>query len=201
MVRVLAIADEEHQVPGVQAIRDLRPDLVLSAGDLPWSLLEHVAAAVDVPVLYVPGNHDPVIDRRHPGPTGATCVDGLVVEAAGLRVAGLGGCVRYRPGPHQYTQAEYADRVRALCRRAERAVPVDVVLTHAPPSGLGDGEDGAHVGVEALHDALTVLEPSWHLHGHIHPYEGARPDRVLGPTTIRNVIPWGIVEVTPAPRG
>ncbi|HET9499228.1 MAG TPA: metallophosphoesterase [Marmoricola sp.] len=196
MVRVLAIADEVNGNLGPRAMRDLAPELVLSAGDLPWDFLEEVAAEVGVPVLYVPGNHDPAPDPNRRGPVGATCVDGRVVVAAGVRVAGLGGCVRYRSGPYQYTQAEYADRVRRLRRAVTDATPVDVVLTHAPPRDLGDGPDGPHQGIDALHDLLSDLAPTWLLHGHVHPYEGHRPDRVLGTTTVRNVVPWSLLEVS-----
>jgi uncharacterized protein len=54
------------------------------------------------------------------------------------------------------------------------------------------------VGIDALHGVLERLAPRWHLHGHIHPYGQQRPDRVVGGTTIRNVIPYRLVEITPA---
>ena len=44
---------------------------------------------------------------------------------------------------------------------------------------------------------LERLEPSWHLHGHIHPYGQRMPDRQVGPTTIRNVIPWRMLDIEP----
>ncbi len=44
---------------------------------------------------------------------------------------------------------------------------------------------------------LETLQPSWHLHGHIHPYGMHKPDRQLGPTTIRNVIPWQLIDIEP----
>jgi calcineurin-like phosphoesterase family protein len=213
MVRVLVIADEEAPNLHVQALRDLAPDLVLSAGDLPWHCVEYVASSVDVPVVFVPGNHDPAIERLRksrngtytsaglpvdgPRPRGATNADQQVIEAAGLRIAGLGGCVRYKPGPHQYTQREYVRRAHRLLRRTKRSGPIDVLLTHAPPLGLGDGEDKPHEGIEALHTLLERLEPTWLLHGHIHPYGQRMPDREVGPTTIRNVIPWRILDITP----
>ena len=213
MVRVLVIADEEAPNLTVGTLRDLLPDLVLSAGDLPWHYVEYVASCVDAPVVFVPGNHDLEIEKVRanrngtfttdgmisdgPRPHGATNADQRVIEAAGLRIAGLGGCVRYKPGPHQYTQREYAGRARKLLRRAKRAGPVDVLLTHAPPLGLGDGDDKPHVGIEALHIVLARLQPSWHLHGHIHPYGQRMPDRQVGPTRIRNVIPWRMLDIEP----
>ena len=213
MVRVLVIADEEAPNLHVRTLRDLAPDLVLAAGDLPWDYLEFVASCVNAPMVFVPGNHDPALARPRwntfmeyddsgdsvsdPRPHGATNADQSVVTAAGLRIAGLGGCVRYKPGPHQYTQRQYDGRAKRLLRRARRGGPVDILLTHAPPYGLGDGDDQPHEGIKALHGVIDRLQPSWHLHGHVHPYGQAMPDRHVGPTTIRNVIPWKVLDVTP----
>ena len=191
MVRVLAVADEE--VPTAQSrVRDLHVDLVLAAGDLPWDYLESLVSALDAPAAYVPGNHDP---GTGPGPRGLIDLDGHVRTVGGLRIAGLGGCVRYNDGPHQYTQREYDKRAQRLLKHARHAGPVDVLLTHAPPLGLGDDTDPSHVGISALHGVLETLQPTWHLHGHIHPYGVHKPDRQLGPTTIRNVIPWHVIDI------
>lgn len=195
-MRVLVVADEE--VPGAQArVQDLRVDLLLGAGDLPWSYLESLASVLGVPAAYVPGNHDPSTAGGR-GPDGLVDVDGRVLMVGGLRIAGLGGCVRYNSGPHQYTQQEYDRRARRLLKDARRAGPVDVLLTHAPPLGLGDEPDPSHVGISALHGVIETLRPTWHLHGHIHPYGMHKPDRELGSTTIRNVIPWQVIEIDPA---
>lgn len=216
---MLAVADEVSDALWGPRAAALHPDLVLAAGDLPWDYLEFLASATDAPVLFVPGNHDEALPRVRahrsgqflragmptdpPRPAGCRTVDDVVVDVAGLRIAGLGGCVRYRPGPNQYSQREYHRRAARLLRRVgrlRRRSPgdVDVLLTHAPPLGLGDGDDGPHVGVEALHPLLERLAPRWHLHGHIHPYGVARPDRHVGTTTIRNVIPYRMIEIEPA---
>lgn len=196
MVRVLAIADEIAAALTPEAARRLEPDLVLSAGDLPWDYVESFASGLDVPVVFVPGNHDPEVGSG--GPRGATSADDTVLDVAGLRIAGLGGCVRYNNGHNQYTQREYAGKAKRLVRRAQRLRPagdVDVLLTHAPPRGVGDEQDPAHVGIDALGKVLDALRPTWHLHGHIHPYGLPKHDRQVGPTTVRNVIPWKMVEI------
>ena len=218
MVRVLAVADEVSDALCGKATT-LAPDLVLAAGDLPWDYLEYLASVLNRPVVFVPGNHDPAVDtpRTHrsgqflragmpcdpPRPAGCDNVDGTVVDVAGLRIAGLGGCVRYRPGPNQYSQREYHRRARRLMRRVGRLQrrtpgPVDILLTHAPPRGLGDEADRPHVGIDALHTVLERAAPRWHLHGHVHPYGQQRPDRTVGGTTIRNVIPYRLIEIDPA---
>ncbi|HYU92441.1 MAG TPA: metallophosphoesterase, partial [Actinomycetota bacterium] len=120
MPRILAVADEVDESLGGEALAQLRPDLMLSAGDLPFDYLEYLVTVLNVPLLYVPGNHDPSLhsrreelawppsielkDARDPvGPLGCTNVDGRIEDVAGLRVAGLGGSIRYREGPNQYT--------------------------------------------------------------------------------------------------
>lgn len=99
--------------------------------------------------------------------------DGGIVDVAGLRVAGLGGCRRYTTGPNQYTDRQQAWRSRSLNRKAawrrlQDGRHVDVLLTHAPPRGLGDGDDAAHQGFAALHRLVARVRPT-PLHGHVHP--------------------------------
>ena len=197
MVRVLAVADEVVSSIQDVRVRELEPDVVVAAGDLPWDYLEFLSSCLDVPVVFVPGNHDPAVVP--PRPVGAVSIDETVIEVAGLRIAGLGGCVRYNEGPNQYTQREYVRRARRLMRRERRAQGdgVDILLTHAPPSGLGDDDDRAHLGIEALHGVLEAFQPTWHLHGHIHPYGHPKADRQVGRTTIRNIIPWQVIDIAP----
>lgn len=219
MPRILAVADEVAYNLTPAAIQRLQPELVVACGDLSWGYLEMIASSTDAPMLFVPGNHDPAISPGRqarngaffhsgvlveaPRPHGATNVDVDVIDVAGLRIAGLGGCVRYRPGPHQYTQREYHRRAAKLIRKAgklARTTPgrVDLLLTHAPPRGVGDDEDRPHVGIDALHTLVATLQPRLHLHGHIHPHGRTMPDRVLGETTLRNVIPFTVIEFDPA---
>ena len=42
------------------------------------------------------------------------------------------------------------------------------MVTHAPPSGVGDDEDPAHWGFEALLELLDKYKPQYLLHGHVH---------------------------------
>ena len=45
---------------------------------------------------------------------------------------------------------------------------VDIVVTHSPPEGLGDGDDIAHWGFAALRDLLDKYKPAYLVHGHVH---------------------------------
>jgi Icc-related predicted phosphoesterase len=115
-------------------------------------------------------------------------------------VAGLGGCLRYRDGPNQYTERQQARRARRLARAAARrtrrdARPVDLLLAHAPPRDLGDGADPAHRGFAALRPLVAAVRPRLLLHGHVHPYGAAAPDRRLDATLVRNVVGAHVLEL------
>jgi predicted phosphodiesterase len=209
VTRVLAVADEVEPALWTDAVRQHRVDLVLAAGDLPFDYLDFIAGALDRPCVLVPGNHDPDLSgyrlRRGlwtrdglpavwPGPPGAVDADGRVVEVAGLRIAGLGGSVRYRPGPNQWTQRQQARRAGRLRWRSRRR-RVDVLLTHAPPRHCGDRDDPPHHGFECLHRLVDALRPTVLVHGHIHPHGEPVPDRRIGDTAVVNVVGHRVLEV------
>jgi len=118
---------------------------------------------------------------------------------AGLRIAGLGGCRRYRPGPNQYSDRQQARRARRLALRARlgRRHPIDVLLTHAPPRGVGDGDDPVHQGFPAFNVLTGRLQPSLLLHGHVDPDPAGRRDYRLGRTLVRNVTGWQLFDLEP----
>ena len=45
---------------------------------------------------------------------------------------------------------------------------MDIVIAHAPPRGIGDLNDPAHVGFEAFIELLDKYRPQYFLHGHTH---------------------------------
>ena len=59
MIRILAVADEVDQALYGPRLKELRPDLTLGCGDLPFDYLEHLRAKAEAPLLYIHGNHDP----------------------------------------------------------------------------------------------------------------------------------------------
>jgi hypothetical protein len=210
MTRILAIADETAGWLDTGSVRGAGVDLVLAAGDLPFDYLERLADLVNCPCVLVPGNHDPDLSgystvrglslfggfpKTWPGPAGWVNADTEVVSAAGLRIAGLGGSLEYSGGPNQWPERAQARRVRTLVRRARRR-PVDVLLTHSPPLGVGDREDPPHRGFACLHEAVRKLRPKLLLHGHIHPYGELRPDHELAGTRVCNVVGYRILTST-----
>ncbi|GBF05958.1 metallophosphoesterase [Deinococcus aerius] len=178
--RLLLVADYVHPFIYRTAFPQGLPevDLVLAAGDLPGSYLEFLASKLPVPVVYVRGNHanEDVTegDKRVP-PRGVIPAHGRVVTAAGLRIAGWGGVPRYsEKGPGQYTEAQARRGLGWLAWRARGGV--DVLLTHAPPLGPHAGSDYAHRGCAAITDFMIRRHPRLVVHGHIHEYEGRKPD-------------------------
>jgi predicted phosphodiesterase len=217
-VRVLAVSDEVDPRLETPLARRLRPDVLLAAGDLEVSYLDYLSNLFDVPLVFVPGNHDADLSgyRRSRGgltlraglpspeigPAGGINADGEIVDVAGLRIAGLGGSIRYRPGPNQYSQRQQTRRGHRLMRRATRCARrdgrgVDILLTHSPPLDCGDADDPPHRGFRVLHEVVGALRPGLMLHGHIHPYGQSAPDRTLGSTRIVNVVGHKLLEVSP----
>jgi hypothetical protein len=144
VTRILAVADEVEETLFGETLSGLQPDLVVSCGDLPFDYLEYIVTVLSVPLLYVPGNHDPDLSARPleerepfksglligsgdvaghlpvrgfatpPGPEGCMNVDGRTAEVAGLVVAGLGGSVNYADGSNRYTQGQMRRRALRL---------------------------------------------------------------------------------------
>ena len=177
-MKILAVADEEcpalydYYVPG----RLADYDLIISCGDLNPKYLSFIVTMARVPVLYVHGNHDTGYDRTPP--EGCDCIDDQLISYKGVRILGLGGCKKYRESPYQFTEKEMQKRIRKLRRQLKKQGGVDIVVTHAPPAGLGDMEDNAHQGFEALLELMEQYKPKYLLHGHVHLNYGMDQTRV-----------------------
>lgn len=171
-------------------------DLILSCGDLPKRYLEHLTNFTAAPILYVHGNHDGSYQDAEPG--GCTCIDDDVYVWNGLRIMGLGGCLRYnREDTYQYTEGAMQWRAARLWFKAHRAGGIDLLLTHAPACGLNDGSDPAHRGFQCFNRILDEYQPRWFIHGHIHlSYDVSLP-RVCqrGETTVINATERYIFEI------
>lgn len=167
-MRILAVSDEECPAlwDGFAPGRLSGYDLILSCGDLKAEYLSFLVTMGGIPLLYVHGNHDG--GYRTAPPEGCECIDGCLVRYNGFRILGLGGCRWYHPGPFQYTEAQMRRRIRRLRFALRRAGGVDIIVTHAPPRGVGDREDPAHMGFECLRDLVERYRPRYLLHGHVH---------------------------------
>jgi len=196
-VKILIVSDEEspalwdYYTPG--RLRDY--DLILSCGDLKAKYLSFLVTMARCPLLYVHGNHDTDYVKEPPG--GCDCIDDALVVYNGIRILGLGGCRRYNGRDHQYTEAQMRRRIRKLRWKLWRSGGVDIVVTHAPPEDLGDGEDPAHWGFAALRELLDKYHPQYLVHGHVHLRYGQSQTRELqyGESTIINASERYVLEI------
>ena len=181
-MRILVISDEEstalwdYYVPG--KLKEY--DLILSCGDLKASYLSFLVTMSNRPLLYVHGNHDGSYASNPPG--GCDCIDDRVVTYNGVRILGLGGCPWYHAGPHQYTEEQMRSQIK-------KAGGIDIVVTHAPPKGVGDiPGSNAHQGFEMLLDLLDEYKPAYLVHGHVHLRYGMDQtrERTYNQTTVIN---------------
>ena len=113
-MRILAIADQESPLLWDYFDRSYLEgiDLILSCGDLKPQYLSFLATFAHAPILYVHGNHD---DRyEETPPDGCICIEDKIYIHNGVRILGLGGSMRYKPGAHQYTQFQMRRRIWKL---------------------------------------------------------------------------------------
>lgn len=207
MIKALAVSDQVVDRIYTLAVnghfRDV--DLILGCGDLPYTYLEYLLSILNVPLYYVPGNHDPLYNdqRALTYAEGGSNLDVKTDSVKGLLLAGLGGSIRYRPdGVNQYTQSEAFFRacrllLRLLVSPNRYRRKLDILITHSPPFGVHDEDTQAHQGIKALNFVIRVARPRYHFHGHTHFYRNNLEDPVtqVGQTTVMNIFPYKVIEI------
>ncbi len=202
-MKILAVSDEVVGFLYSPAVRDrfAGVDFLLGCGDLPAGYLEYLVTQLNVPLFYVPGNHDPD-DFQVPG---GTSVDGRVVRHGSLHIAGLGGSLRYKlDGRHQYTQGQMRWRAggllaAGLAGRAAGGPGIDIFVAHAPPSGVHEGPDPVHHGFSAFHGLLRMARVRLMVHGHSHIHANVdKSETMLDGARVLNVFPYRLVELEAA---
>lgn len=196
-MKILFIADTEAKAYWDFFKKESFPevDLIISCGDLKSEYLSFLATMTTVPVLYVHGNHDDNYEKNPPG--GCICIDGELYEYQGVRILGLGGSYRYKEGRNQYTDRQMRKRVRKLRFPLFRSKGFDILLTHAPASGLNDGEDLCHMGFPTFNRLIDKYQPKYFVHGHVHMNYGRnipREDQIAG-TKVINAYEKYILEI------
>lgn len=125
---------------------------------------------VDIPHLYVHGNHDPprmpfeARPNRHD-------LHLATVEINGVTFGGFEGAPKYKPRGH-YLYDD--DQVVELL---EDFPPVDVFICHAPPTVLETPGDPVHRGFTAFDKYIERTAPVYCLCGHVHAHRVARVGR------------------------
>jgi Icc-related predicted phosphoesterase len=196
-MKILVLADVESKYYWdfftMDKLNDI--DLILSAGDLKAEFLSFLATYAKVPILYVHGNHDASYETKPP--EGCICIEDKIYKYNGIRILGLGGSIRYKNGPHQYTQFEMKSRVAKLKPKIFFNRGFDILLTHAPAYHIYDGDDKVHEGFEAFVSLIDKYSPKFFVHGHIHMNYGMnnKRERNYKETRIINAYDHYIIEV------
>jgi len=165
-----------------------------------------VVTMLGKPLYYVLGNHAQSLISSQDGsvrtePEGCINLHRRVVAYKGLRLAGLEGSMRYRPGPHQFTQLQME---MLAAKMAPKLLPhrwrtgrgVDILITHAAPQGIHDADDLCHQGFRAFLWLMDAFKPRYLIHGHIHLYRQDAP-RVTryGDTLVLNTFGYQIIDI------
>jgi len=195
-MKILCIADSRDPLVYSVNVADRygSVDLIISAGDLPLKYYEFIVSSLNKPFYFVFGNHhaeafyahkrcvwgEPSLDYRNDQyqkewGVGGDCIDGKVVRdnSTGLLLAGLGGSMRYNQGDHQFTEFQMYVRIfklipKLLYNKIRHGRYLDILVTHAPPRGIGDQEDQCHTGFKAFLWFMRKFKPDYLVHGHVH---------------------------------
>lgn len=167
-MKILAVADIESKSLWDYYTPDKLSgvELMISCGDLSPKYLEFLVTMGNCPLLYVRGNHDSVYDTKPP--EGCICIEDMIYNHRGLRIAGLGGSMRYKNSSNMYSEKEMEGRVNRMTRKTNITGGIDILVTHAPVRRYGDMEDLPHRGFECFDSFLTWVRPLYMLHGHVH---------------------------------
>lgn len=207
-MKILALSDEVVERLYTLCDRGYFGDieLILGCGDLPYNYLENLLTFLNVPLLYVPGNHDPNYNLEEPlaYAEGGSNLDLKSARVKKFLVGGFGGSIRYRPhGTNQYTQSEAYLRAfrllpRFLLNRIHYGRSLDILITHSPPFGIHDDDTPAHRGLKAINWLLHLGKPRYHFHGHTHfQRRNISPSETNhGLTKIINIYPYKVIKVS-----
>ncbi|MCB9422615.1 MAG: metallophosphoesterase [Ardenticatenaceae bacterium] len=187
-------------------------DLLIGCGDLPFYYLDFLISALDVPLIYVLGNHDQGPQYTADGRVltevrGGRDIHARCVMFEGLLIAGLEGSMRYRPqAPLMYSEAEMRQQIarlvpRLLLNRQRYGRYLDILVTHSPPFGIHDRSDIAHTGFKIFNTFIKLFKPRYMLHGHIHLYRQDTPRVTLVESTkVINVYPYRVLDISKPPE-
>ncbi len=208
-MKILAVSDRVLDVLYQGHVREYMPDLdlIIGCGDLPYYYLDFLISALNVPLLYVRGNHDQGPQYTADGRVlnevpGGINLHGQTYEFRGLLLAGLEGSMRYRPHASlMYTEREmrwqFSQLVpRLLYNRSRHGRYLDVLVTHSPPFGIHDRPDLPHTGFKVFLTLMRMFRPRYLLHGHIHLYRtDAVRETQFEETAVINVYPYRLLTI------
>ncbi|WP_067929494.1 metallophosphoesterase family protein [Alicyclobacillus shizuokensis] len=145
---------------------DVRPDLILLLGDIPYYAVQDVDRQWDCPKVGVMGNHDGIDTFEG---TRVVDVHAKTIDIDGLRIAGFGGAPRYNA--KRYGQYE-EEEARAFIDQLE---PVDIFIAHSNPKWTDEPvQYRAHAGFRSFAKYIERAQPAHFFHGHEHVLEEKR---------------------------
>ncbi len=192
-MRIVAVADTHTFESKLASVPD--GDVFIHAGDLCRRGTLDELAGVAAWIRSLPHQHKIVVAGNH---------DWCFVRDRDPAVAMLGpevtylqdsGCnidtLAFWGSPWQPEFHDWAFNLPRGARLAEKwqLIPpdVDILITHGPPAGFGDGCWGTRTGCQDLLEAVYRVSPSIHLYGHIHEDGGTWRDRDV---CFANVTTW-----------
>lgn len=182
--------------------------LILACGDLPSYYLEYLLNSLNVPLYYVPGNHDEQphqpYSTKKPFAKGCINIDQRVIVFKNLLIGGLAGPFRYRRGKYLYTEAQMHRKVfsmipRLLLNKIKYKRYIDILIAHAPPFGIHDEKDLAHRGFKEFPKFMKTYKPAYLIHGHT-TRQGGKEIAMSSyhSTMVINTNPYRILEIDDA---
>ncbi|MSU06081.1 metallophosphoesterase [Spirochaetales bacterium NM-380-WT-3C1] len=212
-MKILCVADETDSLVYSPSSKRLFGDcdFVISAGDLPLRYYDFIMTIMGKQLYYVYGNHnleqfkENVLKVQTPATNdfnspltshySGELIDGKCIydKKRDLIIMGLGGSMLYNYGLSQYSEKQMKWRInklvpRLLYNKQKYGRYVDILVTHAPVLGMGDGVDVCHRGFECFKTFIDKYKPKYLLHGHVHLFdENENRFYKYGETTIINV--------------
>lgn len=191
-MNILCVSDTTQSLAFSSNVKEIYKDtdLILSCGDMPVESYDYLSTMLRRDVFYVYGNHNlstfkaemdkefmhfKKFENEYTKKFYGFLIDGkcLIHKKTGLIIAGLGGSMRYNTGDSQYTEEQMKWRIRRLVptllrNKRKYGRYLDILVTHAPPRGIGDGEDQCHKGFECFLSFMDKYRPRYLCHGHVH---------------------------------
>lgn len=222
-MRILCISDEKDSLIYSNNIKERYKDIdfVISAGDLPLRYYEFIISSLNKDLYFVFGNHNlrqlhvykkksllGEIDKSmyyasKPWIYGGICLEDKVVydKKHNLLFLGFGGSFVYNKGMHQFSERQMFFRIlrkipRLLYNKIRYKRYLDILVTHASPLNIHDGDDLCHRGFNVFNWFIKKFKPKYLLHGHMHLIDmNKRPITKIGETTVINIFKNYILEI------
>lgn len=212
-MKILCVADETDPLVYSPSCKRLFGDceFVISAGDLPLRYYDYIMTIMGKQLYYVYGNHNleqfkenvlkaqtsthNMYNSAFSSHFSGDLIEGKCIydKQRDLIIMGLGGSMLYNNGLSQYSESQMKWRInklipRLLYNKRKYGRYVDILVTHAPVFGMGDGVDICHRGFECFKTFIDKYKPKYLLHGHVHLFdENENRFYKYGDTTIINV--------------